>query len=453
MNYPVWEVPYLGGGLVIALIAIPHVFVSHFAVGGGLFLPVMERLALRRGRADWLAVLKDHSRFFLQVTGVFGAITGVGIWFAIGLASPPGTSVLIHYWVFGWAMEWCVFVVELATIGAYYYLWGRVSQEVHLKLGWLYAVSSWLTLVIINAILTFMLTSTEGWRQAVGTPAAGFLLFWKTFFNPTYFPSLVIRTLICGSLAGVWAFWTVSRLDSRTHADLKCELAAWSRQWLLPAFVLLPLMVLWYVASVPGAHRDLLWRGVASAGQGQFTQVTRMVLVTLVASITTVLAAWLFTDRRNAPDFSTGGAIAIALLAFMAFGSSEGVREMLRKPYVIGEYMYSNGVRVKDVDKYNQQGYLTNAPLAAGLTGVDKGEMVFRGQCMSCHTLDGYRSMRRLLAGRNRQGIDNLLQTLHDYKPDSPYRPYMPPLVGTPEEIKALGDYLATISPEQPAAK
>jgi hypothetical protein len=34
MNYPVWYLPETGGGLLIALIAILHVFVSHFAVGG-----------------------------------------------------------------------------------------------------------------------------------------------------------------------------------------------------------------------------------------------------------------------------------------------------------------------------------------------------------------------------------------------------------------------------------
>jgi hypothetical protein len=452
VNYPVWDVPYLGGGLVIALIAIPHVFVSHFAVGGGFFLPLMERMALRRGRRDWLVVLKSHSRFFLVVTGVFGAITGVGIWFAIGLASPPGTSVLIHYWVFGWAMEWCVFVVELATIAAYYYLWDRVSDATHVKLGWLYAASSWLTLVIINGILCFMLTPTQAWRNAIGTPAAAGL-FWHAFFNPTYFPSLVIRTLICGSLAAVWAFVTVARLDSEEHGDLKREWAAWTRQWLLPAFILLPIVVCWYVAMVPGAHRLLLMRGFASASQGQFTQATRMVMACLLASMTTVVTAFLFTDRRNAPDFSIHGAFYIALLAFLAFGSSEAAREMLRKPYVIGEYMFSNGVRVKDVAGFNEHGYLTDSPFAADLAPGDRGEMMFRGQCMSCHTLDGYRSMRHLLAGRNRAGIDNLLQTLHDYKEDSPYRPYMPPLVGLPDEIAALGDYLATVNYEAPPAE
>jgi hypothetical protein len=38
MEYPVWQVPYLGGGLPIAVIAVIHVYLAHFAVGGGLFL-------------------------------------------------------------------------------------------------------------------------------------------------------------------------------------------------------------------------------------------------------------------------------------------------------------------------------------------------------------------------------------------------------------------------------
>lgn len=32
MNYPVWEVPYLGGGMLIGIVAIVHVFIAHFPV-------------------------------------------------------------------------------------------------------------------------------------------------------------------------------------------------------------------------------------------------------------------------------------------------------------------------------------------------------------------------------------------------------------------------------------
>ena len=38
MNYPVWQLDFWGGGLLVVLIAVFHVYISHFAVGGGLYL-------------------------------------------------------------------------------------------------------------------------------------------------------------------------------------------------------------------------------------------------------------------------------------------------------------------------------------------------------------------------------------------------------------------------------
>jgi len=99
MNYPFWEIPLLSGGLVIAVVAILHVFVSHFTVGGGLFLALMERKAIRENNESLMNYTKKHSKFFLLLTIVFGAVSGVGIWFTIGLVHPPGTSALIHSFV------------------------------------------------------------------------------------------------------------------------------------------------------------------------------------------------------------------------------------------------------------------------------------------------------------------------------------------------------------------
>ena len=38
MNYPVWELTWIGGPTLIAIMAVVHVYVAHLAVGGGLFL-------------------------------------------------------------------------------------------------------------------------------------------------------------------------------------------------------------------------------------------------------------------------------------------------------------------------------------------------------------------------------------------------------------------------------
>src|SRR5512141_2381093 len=168
MNYPVWDVPHIGSGWVIGMIAIFHIMISHFAVGGGFYLPMAERKALTSGHREWCDTLRGHAKFFLVLTGVFGDVSGVGIWFSIGLAHPEATSTLIHNFVFGWAIEWVFFMVELTAAAVYYYTWDRIPDRLHLAVGWVYAVASLLTLVIINGILTFMLTPGASWLEVAG---------------------------------------------------------------------------------------------------------------------------------------------------------------------------------------------------------------------------------------------------------------------------------------------
>lgn len=443
MNYPVWEVPHIGSGWVIGIIAIFHVMISHFAVGGGFYLPLAEQKALREGRRDWLEVLRRHSRFFLILTGVFGAVSGVGIWFAIGLAHPEATSALIHNFVFAWATEWVFFLVELTTIAVYYYSWNRISDEVHLKVGWLYAIASFFTLFIINGILTFMLTPGSAWLSVAGSGNES-SKFFQAFFNPTFLPSLFLRMAVCAALAGVWALVTASRLDEKS--PLKAEVIRWSSKWVFGAFVAIPFFFLWYLWEVPEAHRHLLQLGMASIGQGMFTQLTRAVVV-LVTSSVIIAGVVYFLAWRSPSTFKFSNSIIIIVLALFATASGEYAREMLRKPYVIGKYMYSNGIRVSRTQELNQTGYLKTVKWFSGDTNsvITKGQAIFRGQCMSCHTTDGYRSMKRLLAGRDQQGIMNILKILHEYKEDSPYRAYMPPLVGTEDEIQALASFLYTL--------
>jgi cytochrome d ubiquinol oxidase subunit I len=56
MDYPLFLVPHIGGGWLIGIVAILHVIISHFAVGGGLLTVATEQVAnasrvfLPRGR-------------------------------------------------------------------------------------------------------------------------------------------------------------------------------------------------------------------------------------------------------------------------------------------------------------------------------------------------------------------------------------------------------------------
>jgi cytochrome bd-type quinol oxidase subunit 1/mono/diheme cytochrome c family protein len=474
MNYPVWDVPVIGSGWVIGSIAIFHIMISHFAVGGGLYLPFAERKALKAGRKDWMEALQWHSRFFLILTGVFGAASGVGIWFAIGLASPEGTSTLIHYFVFAWAIEWVFFMIELSAAAVYYYTWNRIPDKLHLKIGYVYAVASLFTLIVINGILTFMLTPGETWLAVAGTGAES-SKFWAAFFNPTYWPGMILRFLVCLSLAGIWALVTGSLIDGDKHEQLKTEVIRFSAKWLLPAFFLMPFCLLWYLYMVPESQRGLLELGMSTIGAGTFTQVTRTVLITCMTSATIMAVVYLIA-WKNPKEFRFGYACAVLLLALAATGSTEHAREMLRKPYVVGEHMYSNGVRVSEVAMFNSNGYLAKTPWASeeeqaawiaydeklanniiktsGNEGaqpvrtpdiVARGELMFRGQCLACHTREGYRSIEKLLKGRDYNSIGNIVNMLHDYSEESPYRKFMPPAVGTEGELESLKVYLDTL--------
>jgi len=446
MNYPFWEIPVLGSGWVIGIIAIFHVMISQFAVGGGLYLPMAERKAMKIAdpelRAAWMKQIAKHSKFFLLLTGVFGTVSGVGIWFAIGLTHPEATSTLIHNFVFGWAIEWVFFMVELSTIAVYYYTWDKIDEKLHLTVGWVYAGASIATLVIINGILTFMLTPGDTWLAIAGSGAEA-SKFWNAFFNPTYWPSLFLRCCVCSSLAAVWALVTSSRIDGDKQLQLKTTFVRWSVKWLIPSFVAMPFLLIWYYLMVPASQQALLTLGIDTVNAGTFSTVTRMALVIIMVSATIIWVAY-FLAYRNPADFNLSHAIAMVVLALMATGAGEYSREMLRKPYVIGSWMYSNGVRVKDVARINHEGYLKNSlwTYGGGATSYSRGEAIFRGECQSCHTLDGYRPVRQLLTGRDAANIKNFVAMLHDYKPDMPYRKFMPPMAGTQQDVDDLANYL-----------
>ena len=446
MNYPFWEIPYLGSGWVIGIIAIFHVVISQFAVGGGLYLPLAERKALRSKdpamRKAWLDQLARHSRFFLQITGIYGTISGVGIWFAIGLTNPEATSTLIHNFVFGWAIEWVFFMIELTTVAVYYYTWNRVNEKLHLMVGWVYAASSFLTLVIINGILTFMLTPGATWLGVAGTGHEA-SKFWNAFFNPTYWPSLLLRICVCCSLAAVWALITASRIDGGKLPALKSSLVKWSVKWLVPSFVATPFLFLWYLLMVPASQRALLTLGIDTISSGTFSIVTRMALLIVMTSATIIGVAY-YLAYRNPADFNLAHAVAILLLAYVATGAGEYSREMLRKPYVIGGWMYSNGVRVPNTLKIDEEGYLVHSNWVwnGANTSYSRGEAIFRGECGACHTLNGYRPLAKLLSGRDRANIKNFITMLHEDKSDSPYHRFMPPMVGTRQDVEDLTDFL-----------
>ncbi len=434
MNYPVWEVSF-GAGFLIALVAILHVFVSHFAVGGGLFLVVTERKARRNNDAALLGWLKAHTKFFVLVTVVFGAVSGVGIWFTIGLIGPTATSNLIHAYVWGWAIEWVFFFVEITAALLYLYGWDRLEPRLHQWYGWIYFIAAYASLVIINGIITFMLTS-GGWVKNHQ--------FWSGFFNPTYFPSLAFRSAIALALAGIYALITAS---VRKDAALKTRLVRWSAWWIVPSLAVLPALGWWYTRRIPAE----VWAGVhGPVPTAEHFASSALVLL----GVTLALALW--TLLRPA-GMRLAFSLVVALVALGAMGSFEFVRESIRKPYVIANYLYANSLYSAkipgdggfSVDEVNASGILKSAKWInyRDLAKDDPtavGREIFRIECESCHTVDAYRGIKGYLALRQ-WDRDKILAMLGGL--DSMHGGVMPPFAGTNPERAALAAYLSTIWP------
>lgn len=435
MNYPTWTIDVIGSGWVIGLIAITHVFISHFAVGAGVYLPITEYFARKHGRQDVLDFLHHHTRFFLILTAVFGASTGVGIWFSISLVQPEATASLIRTFVFAWAMEWVVFLVEVASLVFYYYGWDRMSAEVHQKIGWIYAVTAFMSLFIINGILTFMLTPGS-WLETRS--------FWGGFFNPTYLPSLILRMLVALSLAGLWGIYQATKMDRKSM--LRTWLLRYSSRWLIPSYVAAGFVLFWYVQMIPEASLNAMTQGISTAGAGNLSILTRVAMLVGLLTVSIALLV-LFGPYLNPTDFSRSKAAWLLVAGFLVTGAAEWAREVLRKPYAIRGFMYSNGLFAQDMQDRLTRPFLDQAPWAK--SHPDVGAAMFKTQCSSCHTLHGYRALSGYLTGRDAESIYSFLTILQKGE-ENPYKDIMPPLLGSDDDLRALAAFLEKQVPPPP---
>ncbi len=459
MHYPWWYVPVITAPMLIAAVSIVHVLVSHYAVGGGLFLAVETAHAYHTKDREYLAYLKGHTKFFVWLTVVFGAITGVGIWWTIGLASPLATEVLIRTFVFGWATEYVFFVLEITAAFIFLYYWGRLPEKTHVAVGWIYAVAAWISLVLITGITSFMLHPGAWLDPATRS-------FWSGFFNPQFLPQTVARTGGALLLSSLYVYLHASiALKEQRLRDLIAARSA--RPALLGALLILAGGAGWYSFMPESAKAALAAAAVLN------------VLAALIFVLTGVVFVLLYLGPyRNPGWLSPGFAGALVLFGVAAFSTGEFIREAVRKPYVIYNVVFGNQILPNEVAELRSRGYLegarpegrswTNAYIArhfpqvmdpANPTRIDEkkfldlprseqikiGEVLFQYHCNDCHAVHwGYSAVAMMLYGRTEDMHLDMIENLDR----APF--FMPPWAGTREEAKVLAAYLASISPPRP---
>ena len=421
MEYPVLHWDFWGGGLLIALVATIHVFIAHFAVGGGLFIAVMETRVQRLGLVSLKDYLRRYAKFFLVFTMVVGGLTGVGIWFSISITAPGATSTLIHAFVLGWATEWTFFLAEIVTLVTYMRSFEAEKSRRRLILAWLYFAFAYGSLVVVQGFISFMLTPGD-WLETHR--------FWDGFFNETYFPGLALRTGVAAVLAGVFGLMTAQGVEDEA---LRKRLSRFCSLW---AALPVPLVVAagWW-------HISVLSPGQQALALGRSPEVALGMRVFWWAVPAVVAGGALLAGGLPRSLARVLAALTLAA-SFLFLGSFEYMREAARRPYLITGHIFSNGIPVSQAESIAQKGMLASAKWSRFKTvtpenRLEAGRQLFYLECSSCHSTGG--PMLDILprsAKYSASGMEALLTGL------GKIGKYMPPFLGTEAEKKALAAYL-----------
>jgi len=434
--YPVWEVPFLSPGIVLAIIAVFHILPSHLSVSAMWFNVYFEWRGIRENKPELFEFIKKFSLLLLIFAYVTGSLSGVGIWFATTVSAPRGISALIHNYVWAWATEWVFFIMEVIGIFVYYYTIDRIDRRTHLKLGLIFALASYPTMMIIVGILSFMLTPGR-WLETGN--------FLDGIFNPSYFYQLFLRTAFMFAIGATYAIAVATRIknqDVRIRVIRVAGLAGIGG--LIAGTILLQL----FVKHLPADRVELM-----------DMIVSRGLKTTLFISIFVVVLYFVYAYAVPLKINLVQAVLTIVVL-FSGIFAGERIREILRKPYIIPGFMYSNqiignGISAKgivsDVEELKNKGVLKKFPFVPEQFReinennlIEAGRIVALVKCSACHVLNehGLRplpQMVRRLELYDPEVVDGFLEGLGSY-------PYMPPFTGTDLERKALAHFLVSLN-------
>lgn len=415
-TYPVNEFGPLMKGLVIGGVGILHVFLAQFAIGGGALLYYFERLG-QKGQQDARTFVDGYFKVLVLVSFVIGALTGVAMWFTTIQVGARTIGLMIDEFHWLWATEWVWFSVEICAGYAFYRFGPKLDDVARRRLLALYAVASWMSLFWINGILSWQLTPGE-WSQSGS--------MWAGFFNPSFWPSLLFRTAVAGTLAALVACILINTMD--LPRERKAALIRIASRFALP-MAAMPLLALWFMAVIPEDSRQWLMGG----------SMPMTMFVGVAAGASTLIGGYVVIGLFLKRLYINGATATLLLaLAFGATAAGEFVREGARKPYTIRGVLYSTSLSYTDVVRLRAYGATTSDPYP--LRDADRyptdqlarGAKVFRRLCDACHTMRGANAVMHLAytwtPDQMRLNIAKLQHT----------KAFMPPFAGNADDVEAV---------------
>ncbi len=427
-----------GNRLLIAVVAGLHVFINHpLAVGAYPLVVLMEWWGWKHGSQEWDRLAYRVTFALFIITTSIGALTGVGIWFVTALIAPFGIGSLLRVFFWAWFSEWLVFISEVGLILVYFLTWkhwcGGGRKRLHIAVGVVLSIFSWFTVAIIVAVLGFMMDS-GGWPVTHG--------FISAFFNPIYLPQLAFRTTFALGLAGL-CIWFVLFFVTAKGSYLRRQAVRFCSLWLLVWIIPFVAASLWYWHVVPDMMQANIDVALLTQKFVQWHESLALIMGLTIAAIflIAVIGAW-------RPRIIPGVALLIPfLLGLWLLGHFERVREFIRKPYVIADYIYSNGVRVAELPIFQRDGILPYAAYVSHhrVTSDDStgaGKDVFLVACSRCHTTAGINGVARKFENLYGPGEWDHQAMLAFIRSMHVTRTFMPPFPGNEREAGALVAYI-----------
>lgn len=438
--YPTWFEPGVGSGWIVGIIATIHVLASHTSVGAAVFFAGLAVYADRRGKPEYLEFIRRYGLFLLVFSYVIGSITGPGIWYSTTVASPRGISALIHSFVWKWATEWVFFVIEVVGVYMLVYLAGKVDRKTHLRIAVIFGLAGYTTMLIIIGILSFMMWPGKPEWFAEG----GYL---NGFYGANTFAQLALRTAFMLTMTAVVGGIVAARFDD---PDFKRDVVR-KLAWLgIVSTLAGALLHRWYLTTLPETALVVLENRLPAS----YVPAMATVLALIVAYFVWTLAQ----PRRLTVALAATTTVAILVLGLWP---GETARESIRKPFVAGQYVYSNQVIARDVPgmgirselpTIEAHGFLkTHVFAPADLREIHAGNLLRAGEflalttCSNCHSLTstGMRPLARYFGGATdvpaiAQYLQAALSTGNTM--------YMPTIPLRDDEAEALAVYIAHLA-------
>ncbi len=449
MDFPVFHLDFMGNRMLIAVIAITHVIINHaMAVGLMPLVTIIEYRGFRLSRLKsdeaekWDNLAYKILFVAFIVTTSFGALTGVGIWFSASLVNPASIGSLIRVFYGAWFTEWIVFVLEVGAIMFYFLTWknslrSEKAKRNHVLTGVFLTVFSWLTMAIIVGILGFMM-DPGSWisKQKLITG----------FANPIYLPQLIFRTPVAMIMAGTFALfltWFFLRKDNVIYQKAIRMISFWILFWtpytMLGAYLYyyeIPNLMIGNLPVAVGTQKFLHWYGVLS----------KLIIFSGLVAVLVSISGLIWPKRI--PRLLI---IFPVIFIFFFMGYFERIREFIRKPYVIGEYMYANAFLENELEFFQAEGILKHATYVSTseITEENKleaGQDVFLLTCTRCHTTYGINSVVRNFEQMYGQETAFDVEAMKAYIANMHHvKSFMPPFPGNKEELDALAYYIKSL--------